>query len=177
MALSRFAGADLIVTGALKLALFNQISPISRSDYQHAILPGTRKPRKIIEYSHFPSGRMVANLAWWSDRFVVFAMRVGVHDIVRCRLAVVGRSGAYFTIRIAVHVVRGLRCAAMPGGPREPQPTSNASGVWNFVSAPRLHPMKANVLTLQAGASPNPIFVAPYAQSATRVHWLAKPAR
>ena len=42
---------------------------------------------------------------------------------------------------------------------------SNASGVWSFVSAPRLHPMKVNVLTLQPGASLNPIFVAPYAQS------------
>jgi hypothetical protein len=43
---------------------------------------------------------------------------------------------------------------------------SDASGVWSFVSAPRLHPMKVNVLTLNPGASPNPIFVAPYAQSA-----------
>ncbi|MGC8644502.1 MAG: hypothetical protein ACP5XB_31955, partial [Isosphaeraceae bacterium] len=26
---------------------------------------------------------------------------------------------------------------------------SNASGVWSFVSAPQLHPMKVNVLTLR----------------------------
>ena len=44
---------------------------------------------------------------------------------------------------------------------------SNASGVWSFASAPRLHPMKVNVHTLNPGASTNPIFVAPYAQSAT----------
>jgi Arylsulfotransferase (ASST) len=42
---------------------------------------------------------------------------------------------------------------------------SHASGVWSFVSAPQLHPMKVNVLTLQPGASLNPIFVAPYDQS------------
>ena len=42
---------------------------------------------------------------------------------------------------------------------------SNASGVWSFASAPRLHPMKANVLTLKPGASLNPIFVAPYIAS------------
>jgi hypothetical protein len=39
---------------------------------------------------------------------------------------------------------------------------SNASGVWSFVSEPRLHPMKVNVLTLQPDASLNPIFVAPF---------------
>jgi hypothetical protein len=42
---------------------------------------------------------------------------------------------------------------------------SNASGVWSFVSAPQLHPMKVNVLTLEPGASLDPIFVAPYDQS------------
>ncbi len=42
---------------------------------------------------------------------------------------------------------------------------SHASGVWTFASAPRLHPMKVNVLNLQPGASLNPIFVAPYDQS------------
>ena len=42
---------------------------------------------------------------------------------------------------------------------------SHASGVWSFVSAPQLHPMKVNVLTLQPGASLNPIFVSPYDQS------------
>ena len=34
------------------------------------------------------------------------------------------------------------------------------------MSAPRLHPMKVNLLSLKPGASLNPIFVAPYAQSA-----------
>ncbi len=42
---------------------------------------------------------------------------------------------------------------------------SNASGVWSFVSTPQLRPMKVNVLALRAGASHNPIFVAPYDQS------------
>jgi hypothetical protein len=42
----------------------------------------------------------------------------------------------------------------------------NASGVWSFVSAPTLHPMKLNVLKLTSGASPSPIFVSPYDQSA-----------
>ncbi len=42
---------------------------------------------------------------------------------------------------------------------------SGASGDWDFVSAPELHPMKVNVLSLQPGASLNPIFVAPYDQS------------
>ncbi len=42
---------------------------------------------------------------------------------------------------------------------------SDAGSVWNFVSARQLHPMKVNVLSLQPGASLNPIFVAPYDQS------------
>jgi Arylsulfotransferase (ASST) len=42
---------------------------------------------------------------------------------------------------------------------------SNASGVWSFASAQKLHPMKLNVLNLKLGASLNPIFVAPYAAS------------
>jgi hypothetical protein len=42
---------------------------------------------------------------------------------------------------------------------------SHTSGVWSFVSAPKLHPMQENVLTLQPGASLDPIFVAPYGQS------------
>ncbi len=42
---------------------------------------------------------------------------------------------------------------------------STASGVWNFVSAPQLQPMKVNVLTLEADASINPIFISPYDQS------------
>src|SRR3954471_23959317 len=42
---------------------------------------------------------------------------------------------------------------------------SNASGVWSFASEPRLHPMKVNVLKLQAAASLNSIFVSPYDQS------------
>jgi hypothetical protein len=42
---------------------------------------------------------------------------------------------------------------------------SAASGVWSFVSAPQLHPMKVNVLTLNPGAALSPIFVAPYDQS------------
>ncbi len=42
---------------------------------------------------------------------------------------------------------------------------SNASGVWDFVSAPQLHPMKVNVLTLAPDASLDPIFVSPYDQS------------
>ncbi len=41
---------------------------------------------------------------------------------------------------------------------------SAAGGVWSFVSAPRLHPMKVSELNLQPGASLNPIFVAPYDQ-------------
>jgi hypothetical protein len=42
---------------------------------------------------------------------------------------------------------------------------SNASGLWNFVSAPQLHPMKVNVLSVAPGASLDPIFVSPYDQS------------
>ncbi len=64
-------------------------------------------------------------------------------------------------------IVRGPRLAAPCLEPLESRNLlSNASGVWSFVSAPGLHPMKVNVLTLNPGASPNPIFVAPYAQSA-----------
>jgi hypothetical protein len=42
---------------------------------------------------------------------------------------------------------------------------SNASGVWNFVSAPGLRPMKVNVMTLNSGASVDPLFIAPYSLS------------
>lgn len=42
---------------------------------------------------------------------------------------------------------------------------ANPSGVWSFVSAPALHPMKVNVLNLQPGASRNPILIAPYDES------------
>ena len=63
-------------------------------------------------------------------------------------------------------LVRGLRLAPPCLEALESRNLlSNASGVWSFVSAPRLHPMKVNVLTLNPGASLNPIFVAPYAQS------------
>jgi Arylsulfotransferase (ASST) len=62
--------------------------------------------------------------------------------------------------------VRGLRCAPPRLEALEGRDLlSGASGVWNFVSAPQLHPMKVNVLGLQPGASLNPIFVAPYDQS------------
>ena len=64
-------------------------------------------------------------------------------------------------------LVRGLRLAPPRLEALESRDLlSDASGVWSFVSAPRLHPMKVNVLTLKPGASLNPIFVAPYAQSA-----------
>jgi hypothetical protein len=42
---------------------------------------------------------------------------------------------------------------------------SNASGVWNFVSAPQIHPMKVNVLNVQPGTPLDPFFVSPYDQS------------
>jgi Arylsulfotransferase (ASST) len=64
-------------------------------------------------------------------------------------------------------IVRGLRLAPPCLEALESRNLlSNASGVWSFASAPGLHPMKVNVLTLNPGASPNPIFVAAYAQSA-----------
>ncbi len=43
---------------------------------------------------------------------------------------------------------------------------SDASGFWSFASEPKLHPAKLNLLTRKAGASLDPIFVAPYAASA-----------
>ena len=48
---------------------------------------------------------------------------------------------------------------------------TNASGVWSFVTALKLHPMKVNVQTLQPGASLNPIFVAPYDQSVSLINF------
>lgn len=63
--------------------------------------------------------------------------------------------------------VRGLRFAAPCVEALESRNLlSDASGVWSFASAPGLHPMKLNVLTLNPGASSNPLFVAAYAQSA-----------
>jgi len=63
-------------------------------------------------------------------------------------------------------LVRGLRLAPPRLEALESRNLlSNASGVWAFAGAPGLHPMKVNVLTLNPGASLNPIFVAPYAQS------------
>ena len=64
-------------------------------------------------------------------------------------------------------LVRGLRPAPLRLEALESRNLlTNASGVWSFVSAPQLHPMKLNVLSLNAGASTNPLFIAPYDQSA-----------
>src|SRR5580698_485207 len=63
---------------------------------------------------------------------------------------------------------RGSRARALrvaPAGLETLEGRSLLSGVWNFVSAPQLHPMKESVLNLQPGASTNPFFVAPYAPS------------
>jgi hypothetical protein len=59
--------------------------------------------------------------------------------------------------RIAPPALESLECRNL---------LSDASGIWSFVSAPRLHPMKVNVLTLRPDAALNSIFVAPYDQSA-----------
>ncbi len=42
---------------------------------------------------------------------------------------------------------------------------STSSDVWNFVTAPQLHPMKVSVQTQQAGTAPGLVFVGPYALS------------
>ena len=43
-----------------------------------------------------------------------------------------------------------------------PAAARSARGVWGFVSAPRLHPMRVTVLTRRPGTAPGQIFVAPY---------------
>ena len=88
------------------------------------------------------------------------------YDIVRCRLAV-----AEVSVLVSRFESRFTRSRAASAPPclealESRNLLSNASGVWSFASAPRLHPMKVNVLTLNPGADLNPIFVAAYAQSA-----------
>ena len=106
-----------------------------------------------------------ANVGWLSDRFVVFAMR-GLF-MTSCAANWLTRTfRCLFDDSNRGSRVRGLRCAPPRLEALESRNLlSNASGVWSFVSAPQLHPMKVNVLTLQPGASLNPIFVAPYDQS------------
>jgi len=41
-------------------------------------------------------------------------------------------------------------------------PAASRHDVWNFVSAPRLHPMRVRVLTSRPGAARGQIFIAPY---------------
>ena len=112
----------------------------------------------------FACGAMAPNVARSSDRFLVFAI------------------GGDMTIRTTDWLARTFRCLfddsnRRSGGRRlrfAPQCRealesrdllSDASGVWSFVSAPALHPMKVNVLNLQPGASLSSIFVSPYDQS------------
>ena len=122
-----------------------------------------------IDRSSFPlQGRTAANVACLSDRLVVFPMRGGFYDNLRCRLAVAEVPEGLF-----YGSTRGSTCSRAARGStpclealESRNLLSNASGVWSFASAPALHPMKVNVLTLNPGASLDPIFVAPYAQSA-----------
>jgi hypothetical protein len=106
-----------------------------------------------------------ANLACLSDRLVVFAMRGFL--MPSCAAAWLSQKfRGLFCDSNRRSFIRGLRWAPPCLEALESRNLlSHASGVWNFVSAPGLHPMKVNVLTLNPGASLDPIFVAPYAIS------------
>ena len=54
-------------------------------------------------------------------------------------------------------------------GATTPESTTSGSEVWNFVSAPRLHPMRVGVTTRKPGTAAGNIFVAPYNTGATVV--------
>ncbi|MER6143915.1 arylsulfotransferase family protein [Streptomyces sparsogenes] len=49
-----------------------------------------------------------------------------------------------------------------PSASTTPAPAASASDVWNFVSAPDLHPMRVDVTAREPGTAPGKIFVAPY---------------
>jgi len=57
-------------------------------------------------------------------------------------------------------------CGTVPypttNGYTTPDPITNSSKVWSFVSAPDLHPMKITVNVFNPGTSPGLIFLAPY---------------
>ncbi|WP_336054786.1 arylsulfotransferase family protein [Streptomyces sp. CA2R101] len=57
-------------------------------------------------------------------------------------------------------------CATEPapptGSPPAPDLVTSGSGVWSFVSEPRLHPMRVTVTAQRPGTAPGRIFVAPY---------------
>src|SRR5262245_16243799 len=52
-----------------------------------------------------------------------------------------------------------------PTSYKTPNPITQSSQVWSFVSEPKLHPMKIMVNTYQPGTSSGLIFVAPYTYS------------
>ncbi|MEU6332549.1 arylsulfotransferase family protein [Streptomyces sp. NPDC047049] len=57
-------------------------------------------------------------------------------------------------------------CATEPapptGSPPAPDLVTSGSGVWSFVSEPRLHPMRVTVTAQRLGTAPGRIFVSPY---------------
>lgn len=56
-----------------------------------------------------------------------------------------------------------------PSGSAAPAPAASGSGVWNFVSAPDLHPMRVDVTAHKPGTASGKIFVAPYSITGTVV--------
>ncbi len=108
---------------------------------------------------------MAANVACLSDRLVLFVMKG--FFMTSCAAAWLSRKYRWlFCHSNRRSLVRGLRLAPLCLEALESRNLlSHASGVWSFASAPGLRPMKVNVLTLNPGASVNPIFVSPYAQS------------
>lgn len=62
---------------------------------------------------------------------------------------------------------RARPCATRPAPPSNtvptPPPVTAGSGVWSFVTEPRLHPMRVTVITRTPHTAPGDIFVAPYA--------------
>ncbi|MER6845922.1 arylsulfotransferase family protein [Streptomyces platensis] len=64
-------------------------------------------------------------------------------------------------------------CATEPapptGSPPAPALVTSGSGVWSFVSAPGLHPMRVTVTAQRPGTAPGRIFVAPYTIGSTMI--------
>lgn len=61
-------------------------------------------------------------------------------------------------------------CGSIPypsnTGYTTPDPITNSSQVWSFISEPHLHPMKVSINRFDIGTSPGLIFLAPYSFSA-----------
>lgn len=61
------------------------------------------------------------------------------------------------------------RAGASDGEPPAPELITSGPGVWSFVSAPRLRPMRVSVTAQRRGTAPGKIFVGPYTISSPMI--------